>query len=118
MSWESKKDDDQNKARTRILLGEIERGVARTDDISIDASIVWPLNEPPLSNYRDRVQQLINTVESGSPSAGQESHGLRVVTRSMDNISIFDVPEDSAALPQRLTARHMSSSGQQLIRTY
>lgn len=100
-SWKSKRDDDENKARTRNLLAEIERAVTRIDYVSMDASVAWPLNEPPLSKYRDRIQRLIGDAETESPKTGEESHGLRVVTRSQDHISIFGVPADSDALPQR-----------------
>lgn len=99
-SWKSKRDDDENNLHTRHILGEIDRAVTRIDSVKMDAGIIWPLDELPLSKYRDRVQQLIQSAEAEHPSAGQESHGLRVVSERFDHIDIFGVPDNSEALPQ------------------
>jgi hypothetical protein len=98
-SYKAKADDDASKARTEKLLKEIARAVTRIDSISMDVSVHWPIEEPALSTYRNRLQELIEQADADYPKAGTESHGLKVTERNPEHVNIFTIPDGSAAFP-------------------
>jgi hypothetical protein len=93
-SWKTKRDDEQAQRRTERLL-------TRIDYISMDATILWPIQERALSRYRERLQGLIKAAEMDDPAVTEESHGLRVTGRTEDKIDIFTFTANSEAFPIR-----------------
>ena len=124
--WQEKESAAQaSREQTEKLLIQIKRAVTRLDTITIDVHYAWPIDEPQFAIYSKRINGIINEVNEESPRAGQTQNGLRVVSRTTDEIHIFSAENGSTALtrgmvtqkgftrcPQRLMSRSTSDISQ------
>jgi hypothetical protein len=100
--WQEKESAAQaSREQTERLLIQIKRAVTRLDTITIDVHYAWPIDAPEFAVYSKRINRIIDKVGKDSPQAGQTQNGLRVVSRTVDEVDIFSAENGSTALPHQ-----------------
>lgn len=100
--WQEKQSAERaSQEQTAKLLVQIKRAVTRLDTIGVDTHYAWPIDQPEFAVYRKRIDGLIDNPNKTYARAGETLDGLRVVSRTGDEIDIFSAENGSSALPHQ-----------------
>jgi hypothetical protein len=102
VEWvKGKYDAEEAQIRNAETLSEIRRAVTRLESVSLDVHVSMPIRETGFREYLDTLNAGLLRLSDENARAGQEVDGLRVLTRTIDRISVVDIAPNSPAMPSR-----------------